>query len=434
MLVTAVEAAAAAQPRAVAGRARRRDRQHRRAQRRRQDQPGRGALLRPHRPLVPDLRPPRPDPLRRPRWPGPRRRSATTTGSSARLLASVSRTEGRRHLLDGSRGRPGDAGPQPAAGRGLRPGPARPGQGPAGRAPRPPRRLHRRPLAGARGAAQAIRPGAGPAQRPARPDPAAATAAPTELDVWDAGSPTAAAPLIAAAPRRSPSWPAVRRPPPPSSAWRAERTLEYAPRAAGRCRRRSAPGSSERREHDIRLGRSSWGPHLDELRLDFDGRPLRRYGSQGQQRAGLLALLFAEREALLAARRVDAAAAARRRDERARPRAAASASVAAPRRRRPGADHRRRRGVAVPAADDLSGDRVSDRRLAGAGAEAAGRSGGGVSRAPRSPARPSAALRAARDPVAPKTGSGRGPAAWAGGRRRAHRRRRPPVSESATGR
>lgn len=31
---------------------------------------------------------------------------------------------------------------------------------------------------------------------------------------------------------------------------------------------------------------------------------MRRYGSQGQQRTGLLALLFAEREALLAARRV----------------------------------------------------------------------------------------------------------------------------------
>ena len=34
------------------------------------------------------------------------------------------------------------------------------------------------------------------------------------------------------------------------------------------------------------------------------GRSLRRYGSQGQQRAALLALLFAEREVLLAARRV----------------------------------------------------------------------------------------------------------------------------------
>ena len=54
----------------------------------------------------------------------------------------------------------------------------------------------------------------------------------------------------------------------------------------------------------MRLGRSSWGPHLDELKLEAGGRSLRRYGSQGQQRAALLALLFAEREVLLAARRV----------------------------------------------------------------------------------------------------------------------------------
>ncbi|HXQ89848.1 MAG TPA: hypothetical protein VN733_09445, partial [Solirubrobacterales bacterium] len=53
-----------------------------------------------------------------------------------------------------------------------------------------------------------------------------------------------------------------------------------------------------------RLGRSSWGPHLDELKLLTAGRSLRRFGSQGQQRASLLALLFAERASLLEARRV----------------------------------------------------------------------------------------------------------------------------------
>ncbi|MDQ2700090.1 MAG: hypothetical protein M3Y23_02040, partial [Actinomycetota bacterium] len=41
-------------------------------------------------------------------------------------------------------------------------------------------------------------------------------------------------------------------------------------------------------------------PHHDEVRLDFNGRQLRRFGSQGQQRLGLLTLLFAERGALLA--------------------------------------------------------------------------------------------------------------------------------------
>lgn len=60
-------------------------------------------------------------------------------------------------------------------------------------------------------------------------------------------------------------------------------------------------GLEQKLEHDLRLGRSSWGPHHDEVRLELDGRQLRRFGSQGQQRMGLLALLFAEREALLEA-------------------------------------------------------------------------------------------------------------------------------------
>lgn len=51
---------------------------------------------------------------------------------------------------------------------------------------------------------------------------------------------------------------------------------------------------------DLRLGRTTWGPHHDELRLEFNGRQLRRFGSQGQQRIGLLSLFFAERDALLA--------------------------------------------------------------------------------------------------------------------------------------
>lgn len=60
-------------------------------------------------------------------------------------------------------------------------------------------------------------------------------------------------------------------------------------------------GLEERIEHDLRLGRTTWGPHHDEIRLEMDGRQLRRFGSQGQQRLGLLSLLFAERESLLAA-------------------------------------------------------------------------------------------------------------------------------------
>ena len=79
--------------------------------------------------------------------------------------------------------------------------------------------------------------------------------------------------------------------------------LEYSPRASGSAAEICA-GLGERREADLRLGRTSWGPHLDELKIGTAGRSLRRYGSQGQQRSALLALLFAERDVLLAARQV----------------------------------------------------------------------------------------------------------------------------------
>jgi len=57
-------------------------------------------------------------------------------------------------------------------------------------------------------------------------------------------------------------------------------------------------GLMERREADFRAGRTTWGPHQDELRLALDGRQLRRFGSQGQQRIGMLSLLLAERQVL----------------------------------------------------------------------------------------------------------------------------------------
>jgi len=76
------------------------------------------------------------------------------------------------------------------------------------------------------------------------------------------------------------------------------RSLEYRPGAAVGAAELTT-GLEERLEADLRLARSTWGPHHDEIRLELDGRQLRRFGSQGQQRLGLLALLFAERSALL---------------------------------------------------------------------------------------------------------------------------------------
>lgn len=73
--------------------------------------------------------------------------------------------------------------------------------------------------------------------------------------------------------------------------------LSYRP-AAGMSEEDLLAGFSERRERDVESGRTTWGPQNDELRLERDGRQLRRFGSQGQQRLGLLALLFAERRVL----------------------------------------------------------------------------------------------------------------------------------------
>jgi DNA replication and repair protein RecF len=78
--------------------------------------------------------------------------------------------------------------------------------------------------------------------------------------------------------------------------------LRYRPRSPATDAEQLAGELAERREADLERGFTAHGPHRDELVLLLDAAPLRVYGSQGQQRAALLALLFAERE-LLASRR-----------------------------------------------------------------------------------------------------------------------------------
>jgi DNA replication and repair protein RecF len=51
-------------------------------------------------------------------------------------------------------------------------------------------------------------------------------------------------------------------------------------------------------EGDLERGFTGHGPHRDDLVTRREGRDLRAYGSQGQQRLALLGLLLAEREAL----------------------------------------------------------------------------------------------------------------------------------------
>jgi DNA replication and repair protein RecF len=55
---------------------------------------------------------------------------------------------------------------------------------------------------------------------------------------------------------------------------------------------------AERRAADLERGFTAHGPHRDDVQLLLDAASLRAFGSQGQQRVALLALLFAERELL----------------------------------------------------------------------------------------------------------------------------------------
>ena len=236
---------------------------------------------------------------------GPLARAEATVrdedGIEHRLMAAVSRSEGRRHLLDGN---PAD----PATIARARPPVAvfAPDRLTLVKGPPAERRAHLDGFVAARWPARAElrkRFGQAVAQRNALLSRlAAGFGSPADLVVWDNGFAAAAAPLIEA---RSE---AVSELAGPFANAAAELGLEdaellYAPRAAGTAEEIRA-GLEERREQDTRLGRSSWGPHLDELKLTRGGKSLRRFGSQGQQRSALLALLFAEREALLEARRV----------------------------------------------------------------------------------------------------------------------------------
>lgn len=222
-------------------------------------------------------------------------------GLERRLMAAVTRTEGRRHLLDGN---PAD----PATLARSRPPVAvfAPDRLALIKGPPAERRAHLDAFVAARWPARAElrkRYGQALAQRNALLSRlSAGFGSAAELGIWDAGLANAAAPLVearaeASAELRSPFTAAA------AELGLEEAALEYAPRAFGSAEEIRA-GLEERREQDVKLGRSGWGPHLDEVKLTAADRALRRYGSQGQQRAALLALLFAEREVLMTARRV----------------------------------------------------------------------------------------------------------------------------------
>jgi DNA replication and repair protein RecF len=78
--------------------------------------------------------------------------------------------------------------------------------------------------------------------------------------------------------------------------------LRYRPRSKATDAATLAAELSERVDGDVERGFTGHGPHRDELAFRREGRELRSYGSRGQQRLGLLALLLAEREELAAER------------------------------------------------------------------------------------------------------------------------------------
>lgn len=78
--------------------------------------------------------------------------------------------------------------------------------------------------------------------------------------------------------------------------------VAYRPRSKAADAEALAAELAERHQQDLERGFTGHGPHRDDLVLTREGRELRAYGSQGQQRLGLLVLLLAEREAIAATR------------------------------------------------------------------------------------------------------------------------------------
>ena len=75
-------------------------------------------------------------------------------------------------------------------------------------------------------------------------------------------------------------------------------SLDYRPRSRAAGEDEFVAELQARLPRDLERGFSTHGPHRDELAILRDGRELRLYGSQGEQRLALLALLLAERTVL----------------------------------------------------------------------------------------------------------------------------------------
>ncbi len=79
-------------------------------------------------------------------------------------------------------------------------------------------------------------------------------------------------------------------------------SVAYRPRSRATDPSEFAAELAERTDGDLERGFTGHGPHRDELATLREDRELRTYGSQGQQRLALLALLLAERDVIAATR------------------------------------------------------------------------------------------------------------------------------------
>ncbi len=84
---------------------------------------------------------------------------------------------------------------------------------------------------------------------------------------------------------------------------RGPAAIEYRPRSRAADEAEFIAELEGRLSTDLERGFSSHGPHRDELAILREGRELRVYGSQGEQRLALLALLLTERSSLSRERR-----------------------------------------------------------------------------------------------------------------------------------
>lgn len=221
-------------------------------------------------------------------------------GEPLAMMASVSSGEARRRLVDGVPAQPGDDLRRPAISvfmpdrlalvKGA-PAPRRAHLDRLVAALRPARadlaREYGRALAQRNGLLARVRRGA---------DPAGLTA-------WDRALAERAEPLVAARAAAAATLAGPFERAASELGLDGAAALTYRPRTAELDAAAIAAELAARRESDLARGFTGFGPHRDEIEISVGGRSLRRYGSQGQQRLGLLALLFAEREALRAARR-----------------------------------------------------------------------------------------------------------------------------------